>query len=40
VPVAAVFNGKINTKGKKTGIIISGGNVDLNDLPWNADETD
>lgn len=34
VPVAAVFNGKIDVQGKKTGIIISGGNVDLDNLPW------
>lgn len=29
VPVAAVFNGKVDVQGKKVGIIISGGNVDL-----------
>lgn len=34
VPLAAVFDGKINVKGKKAGIIISGGNVDLDNLPW------
>ncbi|HEX6981242.1 MAG TPA: pyridoxal-phosphate dependent enzyme [Balneolaceae bacterium] len=35
VPVAAAFNKKVDVEGKKTGIIISGGNVDLNNLPWN-----
>lgn len=34
VPVAAVFDGKIDVKGKKVGIIITGGNVDLDNLPW------
>lgn len=34
VPFAAIMEGKINVAGKKTGIIISGGNVDLEDLPW------
>lgn len=34
VPIAAVFNGKVDAAGKKTGIILSGGNVDLNNLPW------
>ncbi len=34
VPVAAIFDGKIDVKGKKVGIIITGGNVDLDNLPW------
>ncbi len=35
VPVAALFNDKIdNAEGKKIGIIITGGNVDLDNLPW------
>ncbi len=34
VPVAAIFDGKIDIKGKKVGIIITGGNVDLDNLPW------
>ncbi len=34
VPVAAVFENKIDVKGKKVGIIITGGNVDLGNLPW------
>ncbi|MEO1023140.1 MAG: pyridoxal-phosphate dependent enzyme [Bacteroidota bacterium] len=35
VPVAAIFEKKIDVVGKKVGIIITGGNVDLNNLPWN-----
>lgn len=34
VPVAAVFNGKVDVKDKKAGIIITGGNMDLDRLPW------
>lgn len=35
VPVAALFNDKIeNASGKNIGIIITGGNVDLDHLPW------
>ena len=34
VPLAAVLEKKIDVTGKKTGIILSGGNVDLNYLPW------
>ncbi|MGN8225903.1 pyridoxal-phosphate dependent enzyme [Gracilimonas sp. BCB1] len=34
VPVAAVFEQKIDVKGKKVAIIITGGNVDLDNLPW------
>lgn len=34
VPVAALIEKKINATGKNIGIIISGGNVDLDDLPW------
>ena len=36
VPVAALFHDKIKAiKGKKVGLIITGGNVDLDHLPWN-----
>lgn len=35
VPVAAILANKVDIKGKKAGIILSGGNVDLDDLPWN-----
>jgi threonine dehydratase len=34
VPVAAILTNRINIKGKRVGIILSGGNVDLNKLPW------
>ncbi len=34
VPVAAVLNNKIDASEKKIGIIISGGNMDLDHLPW------
>lgn len=34
VPLAAILEGKINVQGLKTGIILSGGNVDLNNLPF------
>ncbi|KAA3619922.1 MAG: pyridoxal-phosphate dependent enzyme [Calditrichaeota bacterium] len=34
VPVAAAIKQKIPCEGKRIGIIISGGNVDLSQLPW------
>ena len=34
VPVAALLEGKIDTDDKRIGVIISGGNVDLDHLPW------
>ncbi|SHF47939.1 threonine dehydratase [Fodinibius roseus] len=34
VPVAAVFN-RIDIEQKRVGVIISGGNMDLDHLPWN-----
>ncbi|MEI6883328.1 MAG: pyridoxal-phosphate dependent enzyme [Bacteroidota bacterium] len=34
VPFAAIMENKIDIKGKRVGLIFSGGNVDLNDLPW------
>lgn len=34
VPVAAILYDKIDLRGKKTGVILSGGNVDLDRLPW------
>ena len=34
VPLAAIFEDKIDIRDKKTGIIITGGNVDLDVLPW------
>lgn len=34
VPFAALLDKKIEISGKRIGIILSGGNVDLNNLPW------
>lgn len=34
VPVAACMDQKFEIKGKKVGIILTGGNVDLDKLPW------
>ncbi len=34
VPLAAVIENKYRLKGKKVGLIVSGGNVDLNNLPF------
>jgi len=34
VPFAALLEGKIEVAGKNVGIILSGGNVDLEKLPW------
>jgi threonine dehydratase len=37
VPLAAILENPSRFRGKKTGIILSGGNVDLNRLPWNKE---
>lgn len=37
VPLAAILENPSRFRGKKTGIILSGGNVDLNKLPWNKE---
>ena len=34
VPFAAIMENRINVEGKRVGLIISGGNVDLDNLPW------
>jgi threonine dehydratase len=34
VPLAVVMNHKALFAGKRVGIVVSGGNVDLNRLPW------
>jgi threonine dehydratase len=34
VPFAAIQEGKIDVAGKRVGIILTGGNVDLDALPW------
>jgi threonine dehydratase len=34
VPVAALWERKIDLSGQRVGVILSGGNVDLDSLPW------
>jgi threonine dehydratase len=34
VPLGAILEGKVDVAGIKTGIILSGGNVDLGNLPF------
>jgi threonine dehydratase len=34
VPLATILENKFESRNKKIGIIISGGNVDLTKLPW------
>jgi threonine dehydratase len=34
VPVAALLERKLDPRGKRIGVILSGGNVDLDHLPW------
>lgn len=34
VPLAAILEEKVNTKGKNVIIILSGGNIDLDKIPW------
>jgi len=34
VPYAAIMEGKIDARGRRVGIILTGGNVDLDALPW------
>jgi threonine dehydratase len=36
LPYAAIREGKIDISGKRVGIILTGGNVDLDALPWNV----
>ena len=36
VPYAAIQEGKIDTDGRSVGIILTGGNVDLDALPWSC----
>jgi threonine dehydratase len=36
VPLAAILDGRLPVAGKSVGIILSGGNVDLYNLPWKA----
>ncbi|MCB2205644.1 pyridoxal-phosphate dependent enzyme [bacterium] len=39
VPLAAVLEGRIDVRGRVVGIILSGGNVDLDALPWQKGNT-
>jgi threonine dehydratase len=34
VPLAALLAGRLPVAGRRVGIIVSGGNVDIDDLPW------
>ena len=36
VPYAAIADGVVDVNGKRTGIILTGGNVDLDTLPWSG----
>jgi threonine dehydratase len=36
VPWAAIRAGKVDVRGKRAGLILTGGNVDLDHLPWQA----
>ncbi|HJU24857.1 MAG TPA: pyridoxal-phosphate dependent enzyme [Casimicrobiaceae bacterium] len=36
VPLACILEGTVDVAGRRVGIIVSGGNVDLDRLPWNA----
>ena len=36
VPYAAILEGKIDARGRKLGFILTGGNVDLDALPWST----
>jgi len=37
VPVAALLERKLDAAGRKVGIILTGGNLDLDQLPWQVD---
>ncbi len=34
VPLAAIMDGALDVRGKRVGVILTGGNVDLDRLPW------
>ena len=36
VPLAGLLEGKVDAAGKRVGVVLSGGNVDLDALPWPA----
>lgn len=37
VPYAAILEGKVDARGQRVGIVLTGGNVDLDRLPWVVD---
>ncbi len=37
VPLGALLEGKLPAAGRRIGVIVSGGNVDLADLPWSRE---
>ena len=37
VPVAALLNGALQVAGRRVGVVLTGGNVDLQRLPWKQD---
>jgi threonine dehydratase len=36
VPFAALLDERLQLKGKRIGLILTGGNLDLEQLPWSA----
>ena len=36
VPLASLLEQALDVRGKRVGVIVSGGNVDLDHLPWRA----
>jgi threonine dehydratase len=34
VPLAAIIEGRLDVRGLRVALILSGGNVDLDALPW------
>jgi len=34
ISLAGILDGKIDVSGKRVGVVLSGGNVDLDQLPW------
>lgn len=36
VPVAALLRGLVEVRGKRVGVILSGGNLDLDHIPWSS----
>jgi threonine dehydratase len=36
VPLAAIFEDRFEIVGKRVGVILTGGNVDLDRMPWQS----